>query len=1621
MLSCITTPLAILGLGQLVPCAQAQAVLPVTSGLNCWFDASVGVTTSGATVTGWADQSGNGNHATPGSGSPQLATSQINGQPAVLFRGGNNNLNINKNIIPRQEYIVFKSGRYALDPGNPNLWGNDWGAPFGQQNDNGWMFESGSKKMWGDGGRRPLAVSQNGTSVLETGNPNGDPYGMANVANYMVFKVNPKNYSAAFGRIGRGNNSWGNGYFDVAEIIVYDRVLTPTEENLIGGYLAGKYQISTAYPPLPLMVSVTSPANNQAYPTGTSVTAVATVPAGAGTGPYSVQFYKKVGAGSFGAEGSPVTGDGSTFSLSLGVLPDETYQIYADVTDNVLATASSSLTPTTFTVAPPSSTTTALATSVTPSTYGQSATFTATISPTPSGGTVQFYSDATPLGSPVAVNTGTASYSTTLLGVTTHSITAHFSGHGVYLESDASEIFQTVNQAVLTVTADNKVRAPGAANPPFSYKITGYKNGENATSAGITGTPAFSCSAAPDNSVTEGAFPITGTVGDLAAANYSFSTANGTLTVMAGAPPVASGMVCWFDASNGVTANGSNVVQTWSDLSGNGHHGTGGSGTPTRVASQINGKPAIQFTSDHFNLAGSLFTAQQYLVLKSPTPTWTGGGTFMGPSDVRIYDMYGGQSGSLYGGFWTDPAPFAVSKNGAVVAQQAGNNFGWPLNPIDQYMVLKINVNTTAKVGAGVARSYQIGRSADVGYVNFDVAEIIGYDTILSSADENSLGRYLADKYAISAPNYPLVNPPPAPTALLAEPLPRSVSLSWPAPYSAASYNVYRGTASGVYDPTPLATGVSTTTYIDSAVVVGTSYFYVVKAVNAIGEGAASNEATAEPASGKVNQILTFGALPAKTYGDAPFALTANASSGLAVSYASSDESVASVSGNTVTILKSGTATITASQAGDNDYHPASSVDQTLTVSKANQTLAFALGSRVVKKTSSVSFSDPATSTSPSGNPVNYSSSNEAVATVDSSGLVSIVAVGTTQIVANQAGDADFYNDAPQVEQTLNVLDTPLPVVDGLACWFDAGQGITTDGSGVATWADSSTLGHDAIRGGGTVTLVPGDVNSLPAVHLRSAGFMNSTAVPFTSIVKEQYVVVRSPNATWSGGSFFGRKSNDFLTVRGSSYNMAGGTTGFWQDHFPAAVSKNGTSVPLNNSGGSGYQGIAPITDYMILKITVDNDGAGNIGTYPYYQIGKNEGTGTTDFDVAEIIGYHGVLSSVQQNSVNAYLADKYALTVAVIPVSTACDITAFGPNFAGSVAAIATTSATTGTVVLTVPPGTTEGAVAALKPTYTLSTLATCDQPNGGFVPSPALSTTGSVPYTVTAEDGVTSKTYSVTVVVGSAPSNDDYANAINLPGTSGVQTGTNNAWATLETGENVIGANNTVWFKWTAPSNGQFTYYTTGSTMVGGEWDSMIGIYTGSSVDGLTPVNGQTPMDNGGAESMTVTVTGGVTYYIQAAGYENQVATNIKLTWSFVSSVSDYDTWGGPSGYALTGGIADDDDGDGLSNRQEHAFGLNPTSGASVSPITVQLDPEAGTFTYTRRAPSLTNLTYSVWTSTDLGAWTKDANATEGVVTTAGNNVQTVPVTLSAAALATAVNGALFVRVQADEAVAP
>ena len=88
--------------------------------------------------------------------------------------------------------------------------------------------------------------------------------------------------------------------------------------------------------------------------------------------------------------------------------------------------------------------------------------------------------------------------------------------------------------------------------------------------------------------------------------------------------------------------------------------------------------------------------------------------------------------------------------------------------------------------------------------------------------------------------------PPPAPTGLTATAGNAQVSLSWTASTGATSYNVKRATATG--GPySVVASGVTGTTYTNTGLTNGTTYFYVASAMNAAGESPNSNEASATP------------------------------------------------------------------------------------------------------------------------------------------------------------------------------------------------------------------------------------------------------------------------------------------------------------------------------------------------------------------------------------------------------------------------------------------------------------------------------------------------------------------------------------------------------------------------------------------------------------------------------------------------------------------------------------------------------------------------------------------------------------------------------------------------------
>lgn len=191
-----------------------------------------------------------------------------------------------------------------------------------------------------------------------------------------------------------------------------------------------------------------------------------------------------------------------------------------------------------------------------------------------------------------------------------------------------------------------------------------------------------------------------------------------------------------------------------------------------------------------------------------------------------------------------------------------------------------------------------------------------------------------------------------------------------------------------------------------------------------------SNYKAAEPVSRtlvitKAGQSITFEVPEAKTFGDGKFDLAGSASSGLPVAFSSSDNSIATVEGNTVTIHRAGTVSITAAQAGNTNYSPASNVVQALTINKAAQTISFEeLPATATVGDQPIELFAEATS----GLPVSFISSNPELAKVVGSTL-EILDEGEVTVTASQAGNGN-YEAAQDVSYNITIAPAVLSAID---------------------------------------------------------------------------------------------------------------------------------------------------------------------------------------------------------------------------------------------------------------------------------------------------------------------------------------------------------------------------------------------------------------------------------------------------------------------------------------------------------------------------------------------------------------------------------------------------------------
>jgi hypothetical protein len=237
----------------------------------------------------------------------------------------------------------------------------------------------------------------------------------------------------------------------------------------------------------------------------------------------------------------------------------------------------------------------------------------------------------------------------------------------------------------------------------------------------------------------------------------------------------------------------------------------------------------------------------------------------------------------------------------------------------------------------------------------------------------------------------------------------------WLRPNGNTGTLTYDITVGGVKNSYSDASGIKRLTYdITNATVGETITFQVHNVVGSNGWHNIGFQA-AQLKTPKTDQTISFSPALTGTVGTNA-TLSATASSNLAVTLASSTPTVCTLSGTTLSFAAVGTCTITANQAGNNDYNAATQVSANIVVSNAakkDQTITF--GSLATKVFGDADFNVSATASS--NLPVTFSATGSCSI---ANSTVKMTGAGDCSVKASQAGDTTF-NAATDVTQTFTI------------------------------------------------------------------------------------------------------------------------------------------------------------------------------------------------------------------------------------------------------------------------------------------------------------------------------------------------------------------------------------------------------------------------------------------------------------------------------------------------------------------------------------------------------------------------------------------------------------------------
>jgi len=396
------------------------------------------------------------------------------------------------------------------------------------------------------------------------------------------------------------------------------------------------------------------------------------------------------------------------------------------------------------------------------------------------------------------------------------------------------------------------------------------------------------------------------------------------------------------------------------------------------------------------------------------------------------------------------------------------------------------------------------------------------------------------------------------------------VSLSWTASPDATSYNIYRGTSSGGESSTAVATGVTSTSYVNTGLTNGTTYYYEVKAVYSGSLSGYSNEASAAPAGGGITVATPTYSPTGGTYSGAQTVTISDSTSGASIYY--------TTNGTTPTTSSTKyTAPISVASSETVEAIGAESGDTTSAVGTAGYTIntstvatpTFSPAAGTYTSSQSVTISD-----STSGSTIYYTTNGTTPTTSSTKYTAAISVTASETIEALGVASGDTNSAVASAAYTINTATAATPTFSPGAGSYSSTQSVTisdtTSGAAIYYTTNGTTPTTSSTHYTGAISV--GTSETVEAIAV-ATGYTNS-AVGSAVYTITATQTAATPTYSPTGGTYSGAQTVTISdTTSGATiyYTTNGTTPTTSSTHYTGAISVATSETVEAIAAASGY------------------------------------------------------------------------------------------------------------------------------------------------------------------------------------------------------------------------------------------------------------------------------------------------------------------------------------------------------------------------------------------------------------------------------------------------------------------